>query len=89
MARPLGPIVPCPYGIIGRDSECLDHVIILNEDHLRAILAEYIDYYHEARAHLSLDRNAPTPRRVKPAGSGRVVAEPFLGGLHHRYRRAA
>ena len=69
--------------------ECLDHVIVLNERHLRAVLDEYLRYYHEARPHLSLDRNAPIPRQVEPHGPGRVVAEPFLGGLHHRYRRAA
>jgi YD repeat-containing protein len=46
-------------------------------------------YYHEARAHLSLGRNSPTRRDVEPRGAGRLVGEPFLGGLHHRYRRAA
>jgi transposase InsO family protein len=43
--------------------ECLDHVIVLGEDHLRRILAEYFTYYHKARAHLSLDRNSPDPRQ--------------------------
>jgi hypothetical protein len=69
--------------------ECLDHLIVLKERHLRAILSEHVAYYHEAPARLSLDRNSPIPRQVEPPGSGRVVAEPFLGGLHHRYRRAA
>jgi hypothetical protein len=67
----------------------LDHLIVLDENHLRRILAEYFRYYHEARTHLSLDRNSPVPREVESCESGRVVAEPFLGGLHHRCRRAA
>ena len=69
--------------------ECLDHMIVLNEDHLHRILAEYFAYYHEARAHLSLDRNSPTPRQVQPPENGKVVAKAYLGGLHHCYTRAA
>jgi transposase InsO family protein len=69
--------------------ECLDHVIILNERHLHRIASEYLTYYHRARTHLSLGRNAPVPRAIEPADSGRVVSEPMLGGLHHRCRRAA
>ena len=69
--------------------ECLDHVIVLNEDHLRRILASYFEYYHEARAHLSLDRNSPIPRPVCPPEQGKVVATAYLGGLHHCYTRAA
>jgi hypothetical protein len=69
--------------------ECLDHVIVLNEDHLRRILAEYFGYYHEARAHLSLDCNSPIPRPVCPLQHGSVVARAYLGGLHHCYTRAA
>lgn len=69
--------------------ECLDHVIVLNEDHLRRILAEYIEYYNNVRPHLFLDRNAPIPRVVEPPGTGEVIAVPHLGGLHHRYTRAA
>ena len=45
--------------------ECLDHVIVLNENHLHRILAEYFAYYHQARAHLSLDRNSPEPRQAQ------------------------
>ncbi len=81
------PYVERVIGSIRR--ECLDHVIVFSETHLRKILAEYLRYYHEARAHLSLDRNSPNPREVEPLEAGRVVAEPFLGGLYHRYRRAA
>jgi putative transposase len=69
--------------------ECLDHVIVLNEDHLRRTLVEYLAYYHEARTHLSLDRNSPIPRPVQPPEKGKVVATAYLGGLHHCYTRAA
>ena len=69
--------------------ECLDHVIVLSEDDLRRTLSEYFAYYHEARAHLSLDRNSPVPRRVDRPEKGKVVTKAYLGGLHHRYTRAA
>ena len=69
--------------------ECLNHVIVFGERHLHRILTEYFDYYHNSRCHLSLDRNAPTPRRVELASEGEVVAIPYLGGLHHRYTRRA
>ena len=69
--------------------ECLDHAIILNEEHLRRLVWEYLRYYHDDRCHLSLDRNAPNERAVEPRGSGQVVSEPRVGGLHHRYRRVA
>ena len=69
--------------------ECLNHVIVFGQGHLRRILADYFGYYHEARAHLSLDRNSPIPRRVCPPKQGKVVPKAYLGGLHHRYTRAA
>ena len=69
--------------------ECLDHVIVLNEDHLRRILTDYFDYYHHSRPHLSLDRNSPTPRRVELPSESPIVAIPQVGGLHHRYTRRA
>ena len=69
--------------------ECLDHLIVFNEAHLLRILASYFAYYHEARTHLSLERNAPTSRRVEPPEQGKVIAIPQVGGLHHRYTRAA
>jgi len=69
--------------------ECTDHLIVLGEDHLRRILLNYQTYYHEARTHLSLERNSPVPREPEPPSKGRVVAIPHLGGLHHRYLRAA
>ncbi len=69
--------------------ECLNHVVVLNERHLRRILRDYFDYYHHARAHLSLDRNSPIPREVELPERGKVYSIPMVGGLHHRYRRAA
>ena len=69
--------------------ECLNHVIVLNEHHLRRILRSYLEYYHESRTHLSLDRNSPVERDVDPPANGKVVAVRQVGGLHHRYRRAA
>ena len=81
------PFVERVIGSIRRD--CLGHVIVLNESHLTRILLEYIDYYHNSRPHQSLDHNSPLPRIVESPENGRVVAEPILGGLYHRYRRAA
>ena len=71
--------------------ECLDHVIVLGEQHLRRILREYVEYYATARTHLSLAKDSPTPRAVESADAGEVIAFPMVGGLHHRYarRRAA
>jgi transposase InsO family protein len=69
--------------------ECLDHVIVLNEQHLRRILSSYLDYYHHSRPHMGLGHNAPVQRAVEPPERGRIVAEPMVGGLHHRYRRCA
>ena len=69
--------------------ECLDHVIILNERHLRCILDPYLDYYHGSRTHLSLGKDSPDGRPAQSAGSGTVVSLPQVGGLHHRYERLA
>ena len=69
--------------------ECLNHVIVLNEVHLKRILTVYFEYYHDVRPHLSLNRNSPTPREVEPPSQGKVVSIPQVGGLHHRYSRAA
>jgi len=69
--------------------ECLNHVIVLNERHLHRILRSYFEYYHGSRTHLSLDRNSPVKRVVEPPERGNVIAIPMVGGLHHRYRRAA
>lgn len=69
--------------------ECLDHVIVFNQPHLVRILTSCFEYYRQSRTHLSLDRNAPVPRRVEHSSEGRVIAIPQVGGLHHRYMRAA
>jgi putative transposase len=70
--------------------ECLDHVLVLNERHLRRILTRYFAYYHRARTHLALEKDAPDQRPIEPPELGLVVQLPEVGGLHHRYvRRAA
>jgi transposase InsO family protein len=56
--------------------ECLDHTLILNENHLRRVVASYVRYYLHSRPHLSLDRNAPFPRKVEPPGEGRIIVIP-------------
>jgi putative transposase len=81
------PFVERLIGSIRR--ECLDHMIIINEDHLIRILTSYFEYYHRSRTHLSLDCNAPIPREIEPPDQGRVVLIPEVGGMHHRYTRAA
>ena len=69
--------------------ECLDHVVVLNETHLRRLLSAYLSYYHGARTHLSLAKDAPKPRPVERLDEGRIVETPMVGGLHHRYSRRA
>ena len=69
--------------------ECLDHVIVLTAASLRRLLKEYVTYYSRTRTHLGLDKDAPFPRQVAPLTAGRVIAIPHVGGLHHRYERAA
>jgi transposase InsO family protein len=69
--------------------ELLDHVIVLNEGHLRRRLQRYLRYYHGSRTHLALEKDAPEPRAVEPPKLGRVVALPQVGGLHHHYARRA
>jgi transposase InsO family protein len=65
--------------------ECTDHVIAFNEDHLRHILSKYASYYNEVRTHLSLGKDAPCTRPIERFGD--IIAQPILGGLHHRYAR--
>jgi putative transposase len=69
--------------------ECLDHVIVQGERHLRRILTAYLSYYHGSRTHLSLEKEPPVPRRVHAIEEGNLVAFPEVGGLHHRYERRA
>jgi len=81
------PYVERCIGSIRR--ECLNHMIILNENHLRRVLDSYFNYYHYSRTHQSLDHNAPFAREVEPHGNGKIIAIPKVGGLHHHYKRAA
>jgi transposase InsO family protein len=69
--------------------ECLNHVLVLGESHLRRILARYFLYYHRARTHLALDKDAPDVRPVELPETGRIVEIREVGGLHHRYVRQA
>jgi transposase InsO family protein len=70
--------------------ECLDHVVVIGERHLRRILSKYVAYYNGTRTHLSLAKDAPEPRSVQPPAHGAVAEVPRVGRLHHEYvRRAA
>jgi len=69
--------------------ECLNHMILLGEDHTRRILKRYFEYYHEARPHFGLDKDAPVHRKVEPPHLGPVKRRPMVGGLHSRYYRKA
>jgi len=70
--------------------DLLDHVIVLNERHLKRLLTEYVRYYHEDRTHLGLIKGTPLGRIVAPRSAQvKVISRPRLGGLHHRYERAA
>jgi len=68
--------------------DLLDHIIAVNEGHLKRLLSEYVSYYHEDRTHLGLGKGTPNSR-IGSKASGRVLSLPRLGGLHHRYDRAA
>ena len=68
--------------------DLLDHVIAVNERHLKRLLSEYVRYYHEDRTHLGLGKGTPHGR-IRSVTSGRVLSHDRLGGLHHRYDRAA
>jgi transposase InsO family protein len=65
--------------------ECLDHIVVFGERHLRHVLSSYMDYYNAARTHLSLCKDAPIQRRIQRFGA--IAAQPVLGGLHHQYVR--
>ncbi len=69
--------------------ECLDHVIVCSEEHLRRILARYVDYYHRWRTPLSLAMDAPDRRPVQRPDQGAIIAVPEVGGLHYHYERRA
>ena len=81
------PFVERVIGSIRR--ECLDHVIVLDERHLRRILASYVDDYHGSRRHLSLEKDTPSARPIQSTETGKIIAFPKVGGLHHGYERLA
>jgi transposase InsO family protein len=88
--RPITPRSPWQNGYVERvigsiRRECLDHVIVRNEAHLRRVLGAYSLYYNATRTHLGLHKDAPNRRPVERRG--RVIATDFLGGLHHQYGR--
>jgi hypothetical protein len=66
--------------------ECVDHIVVLGEAHLRRILRSYARYNNDIRTHRSLDKDAPISRPVQR--TGRIISRPILGGLHHHYIRA-
>jgi hypothetical protein len=69
--------------------ECLDHLIVFNERSLYRHIRDFVDYYHRNGVHLALKKDTPEPRSIEPPESGRIIATPVLGGLHHRYERRA
>jgi len=88
--RPISPRSPWQNAYVERligtlRSECLDHVLIFGEKHLRRVLTAYCVYYNETRTHLGLSKDTPLPRPVQRSGA--IVAMPILSGLHHRYAR--
>ena len=88
----ISPASPWQNGIAERwigscRRELLDHLIVLNETHLRRLMQQYISYYHADRIHDSLEKDTPAVRPIasKPDPSARLVSLPRMGGLHHRY----
>ena len=68
--------------------DLLDHIVALNQRHLKRLLTDYVRYYHNDRTHLGLKKQTPVGR-LRSAGGGCILSHPRLGGLHHRYERAA
>jgi len=68
--------------------DLLDHIIAFDERHLKRWLSEYVRYYHEDRTHLGLRKGTPN-NRPRSMASGRILSHARLGGLRHRYDRAA
>ena len=90
--RPITPRSPWQNGHVERligsiRRECLDHVVVFGESHLRHLLARYCAYYNGARTHLALEKDSPLHRPVQAVG--RIASVPWLGGLHHQYVRIA
>ena len=68
--------------------DLLDHLIPINERHLKRLFADYVHFYHEDRTHLGLEKDTPS-RRIRAENAGCIASQDRLGGLHHRYDRAA
>src|SRR5258707_6703305 len=88
--KPIAPGSPWQNGFAERligsiRRECVDHVVVLGEAHLRRILTKYAAYYNGLRTHRSLNKDAPIHRAIQHMG--RIVSAPVLGGLHHHYCR--
>ncbi len=88
--RPTSPRSPWQNGYAERviesiRRECLDHVIVFSEAHLRRIMRQYVQYYNSARTHLSLEKDSPDKRAIQ--GAGAIKSVEWLGGLHHQYVR--
>ena len=88
--KPTAPVSPWQNGYAERligsiRRECLDHVIVFGEAHLRRVLRAYARYYNDIRTHRSLDKDAPVSRPVQRIGS--IKSRAVLGGLHHHYVR--
>jgi hypothetical protein len=88
--KPTAPASPWQNGFAERligsiRRECVDHIIVLGEVHLRQILQSYARYYNGVRTHRSLHKDAPVFRAVQLTGI--VRSRPILGGLHHHYVR--
>ena len=88
--KPTAPASPWQNGFVERligsiRRECVDHIIVLGEMHLRRILRSYAPYYNEIRTHRSLDKDAPVTRPVQRVGV--IISRVVLGGLHHHYAR--
>lgn len=88
--KPIAPGSPWQNGYAERligtiRRECVDHLIVFGEAHLRRILREYAAYYNGLRTHRALNQDAPVHRAVEPIGA--ITSRPVLGGLHHQYCR--
>jgi len=72
-------------------ADLLNHVIVLNERHVKRLMGEYIRYYHEDRTHLGLVKDTPVgrPVAIRSTVGGSIQASPRIGGLRHRYDLAA
>src|SRR5467141_2643608 len=88
--KPIAPGSPWQNGFAERligsiRRECVDHIVVLGEMHLRRVLKSYARYYNELRTHRSLDKDAPLHRAIQHVGS--IMSHALIGGLHHHYIR--